>query len=199
MEEGLREKWDSLYSGQSRPWRGNSDLTWTGIPRGSKVLDAGCGNGKCTDSLLSMGCSVTGVDFSESAIRSCMSRFGEKAEFIACDVRSLPFANGTFDYVLSQHCIEHIPADSEYLALSEFERVLKPDGHLCLQVFATGDFRSEGKTEDVRNGILYRYHSEESLREALGDWRIISLERVSETTRFGERRERIRCVASLNQ
>ncbi len=164
-----------------------------------RVLDAGCGNGKCTGSLISMGCSVTGADFSESAVESCRSRFGDKADFVTCDVTCMPFSNGTFDAVLSQHCIEHIPSENEHLALSEFARVLKPGGHLCLQVFAAGDFRSGGNTENLRNGILYRYHTEDSLKSALSGWDIVSLHTVEETTRFGEVRRRIRCVAAVNQ
>lgn len=196
--DGYRGAWEDLYSGQSRPWRGNADLSWTGISRGMRVLDAGCGNGKCTDSLLSMECSVTGADFSESAIGSCRSRFDGRAVFEVADVCDLPFVDSSFDAVLSQHCIEHIPAESEHLALSEFKRVLVPGGKLCLQVFAAGDFRSEGKNEGVRNGILYRYHTEDSLREALSGWGIEKMETVTEKTRFGEIRCRIRCIAIRN-
>ncbi len=41
-----KEAWERLYSSQERPWRGSLDLSWTGIPPETQVLDVGCGNGK---------------------------------------------------------------------------------------------------------------------------------------------------------
>ena len=194
-DRDLRDAWERLYSGQSRPWRGSADLSWVEFPPGSRVLDAGCGNGKCTETLLDTGAVVTGVDFSPSAVESCRSRFGSKAVFEVADLRDLPFEDGSFDVVLAQHSLEHISSESEHLALSEFRRVLKPGGLLYLQVFAEGDFRSGGEAESVRNGILYRYHSEDSLRASLTGWDVTSLCTEEERTRFGEIRRRIRVIA----
>ena len=42
------------------------------------------------------------------------------------DIRSLPFANGTFDCVYASHVLEHIREDR--VALSEIRRILKPGG-----------------------------------------------------------------------
>ena len=195
---GFEEAWESLYSGQHRPWRGAADLSWVPLDGYERILDAGCGNGKCTEALISKGMDVTGVDFSPSAIGQCIRRFGDKAVFLVSDIRSLPFPDDSFDAVLAVHSIEHLEKETEHLALSEFARVLRPGGRLFLQVFATGDFRSGEKDEDVRNGILYRYHSEDSLRDTLSDWTIQSMERVTENTRFGEVRQRIRCIATVN-
>lgn len=195
MSDEDRNAWETLYSGQSRPWRGSVNLGWAPLERGMHVLDAGCGNGKATDTLLQMGCVATGIDFSGSAIESCRNRFGSKAEFEVGDIRSLPFGDSSFDAVLAVHSVEHVPASDEHLVFKEFSRILVPGGKLLLQVFAEGDFRSGGKNEDVRNGILYRYHSEDSLRLALSGWDILSLETIEERTRFGEVRRRLQCIA----
>ena len=196
MESGeFRGAWEDLYKSQSRPWRGSVNLSWTPIGSGTEVLDAGCGNGKSSSTLIDMGCRVTGVDFSPSAVESCRSRFGGRAVFEVADLRALPFSDGSFDAVLAVHSIEHIPAETEYLALSEFKRVLRPGGLLAMRLFASGDFRSGGASEDVRNGILYRYHDEDSIRAALSGWEVVSVEKVDEPTRFGEVRKRLHVLA----
>jgi len=48
------------------------------------------------------------------------------------DIRSMPFANDSFDILLCNHVLEHI--DQEQKALSEIKRVLKPNGWAILQV-----------------------------------------------------------------
>ena len=46
--------------------------------------------------------------------------------------RPFPLPAGVFDYVFSEHMIEHLPLDGARCMLSECFRVLKPGGHLRL-------------------------------------------------------------------
>jgi SAM-dependent methyltransferase len=74
---------------------------------------------------------VAGVDLSAEAIRHAQERYrGEGLEFHAADCLDLPFGDAEFDCVVSFETLEHL-ADQERL-LSEFSRVLKPDGFLVL-------------------------------------------------------------------
>lgn len=200
MEPGdQREAWEAWYSGQPRPWKGTADLGWVRFTPGEKVLDAGCGNGKTSETLMDFGCEVTGVDISGSAVAECGRRFGSRGRFVCGDVCCLPFENGTFDTVVSVHCLEHTTSENEPLALSEFRRVLVPGGRLVLQMFAFGDFRSEGRSEDVRNGILYRYHTEDSIRAALSGWNVSIIDTDESRTRFGTVRRRFHIVAETDR
>ncbi len=53
------------------------------------------------------------------------------------DVTAIPFPDNTFDWILCNHVLEHVPNDR--LALSELLRVLKPGGSAILQTpFAAG-------------------------------------------------------------
>jgi predicted SAM-dependent methyltransferase len=45
-------------------------------------------------------------------------------------IRRFPFADGTFDYVFSEHMIEHIPFEPGLFMLKECCRVLKPGGRI---------------------------------------------------------------------
>lgn len=116
--DGRSDAWDRLYSTQPRPWRGNADLSWAGIPPGSKVLDLGCGNGKSSGALISMGCDVTGLDISDAAVRICRGLY-PAGTFLKGDAADLPFEDGCFDAVLSVHCIEHLGQDECRKAVSE--------------------------------------------------------------------------------
>ena len=189
-----KEAWDRLYSSQGRPRRGVADISWTGIGPGTRVLDLGCGNGKTSEALLERGCEVTGADFSEAAVESCIRLLGHRAEFVTADCRDLPFPDGSFDAVVAVHVFEHVPAEDLGKAVSEALRVTVPGGRICIRCFAEGDMRSGGRKEDVRNGILYRYFSEDDIRGMFRGEDVISVEHVDEPTRFGTVRRRLECV-----
>ena len=192
--DAQQEAWDRLYGAQGRLWRGITDLGWTDIAPGMKVLDLGCGNGKTAAALLESGADVTGLDFSSEAVASCERLFGAKAEFLQGDVRTLPFPDEAFDRVLAFHVLEHLSEEDFPRGLSEAARVLRKGGRLYLKCFAEEDMRSSGRKEDVRNGIRYRYLSEEDILAASGDLRVESVRLVEEPTRFGTVRRRYECI-----
>ncbi|MCQ2070008.1 MAG: class I SAM-dependent methyltransferase [archaeon] len=192
--EPQKEAWERLYREQSRPWRGVADVSFMDVRPGEKVLDAGCGNGKTSAALIEAGAEVTGTDYSASAVESCVKLLGDRAEFLVADSRDLPFGDGSFDAVVSVHMLEHVPAEDSRRAASELMRVLVPGGRLYLRCFAEGDMRSDGKKEDVRNGILYRYFSEDDIRDLFGQWDVVSIVHRDEPTRFGTVRRRLECV-----
>jgi SAM-dependent methyltransferase len=59
-------------------------------------------------------------------------RYRHLSRFQACDLQAMPFADGTFDWVICNHVLEHIPDDRR--AMREIRRVLKPGGTALLQV-----------------------------------------------------------------
>ncbi len=58
------------------------------------------------------------------------AQLGENVELVEATVPPLPFADGTFDYVVSFQVIEHIEADAKFVA--EIHRVLKPGGQFIV-------------------------------------------------------------------
>lgn len=48
------------------------------------------------------------------------------------DLQSLPFGDGTYDFVFASHVLEHIPDDKK--AIAEIRRILRPNGMAVLPV-----------------------------------------------------------------
>lgn len=53
---------------------------------------------------------------------------------VKADMASLPFADGSVDEIWSSHSLEHLDHEHALRALSEWHRVLKPDGRLTLTI-----------------------------------------------------------------
>jgi len=113
--------------------------------RGLRVLDAGCGHGYYFMGLALRGAHVVGIDLSPGDVRkgsllarslglSAGSERGAEANacYLAGSITQLPFAGGTFDVVVCNSVLEHIPEDG--LSLAEMRRVLRPGGRLVLTV-----------------------------------------------------------------
>lgn len=98
----------------------------------SRTLDAACGEGYGSAMLAQTASSVEGVDISQQAIGHAQQRYGhlQDVNFQVADCTSLPFGDSEFDRVVSFETLEHL-AEHDKL-LSEFRRVLKPDGCLIL-------------------------------------------------------------------
>lgn len=99
---------------------------------GTRVLDAGCGDGHYASWLADRGAEVVGVDVSEEMVAVARERHGDAAEFHRGDLDgTLAFADdGAFDLVCCQHVFSHLP--SLDATLSEFARVLRPGGDLVV-------------------------------------------------------------------
>ncbi len=106
-----------------------------GIDRDCHVLDVCCGMGGPSRYLAhNYGCRVTGIDLAESRIAGAtrltgMTGLGDRVEFRNANALEMPFADGTFDVVISQEAFCHIP-DKDTL-VAQCARVVKPGGRIA--------------------------------------------------------------------
>lgn len=102
-----------------------------GVPRGGKVLDAGCGSGKVAAVLLRRGLAVTGIDISTGML-SLAATVAPRARLQRMDMRRLQFPAASFDGVLCLYSMIHVPRRDHVRILRGFHRVLRPRGHLLI-------------------------------------------------------------------
>lgn len=103
-----------------------------------RVLDAGVGTGAFSLALrevVPQPLLLTATDLSLGMLAQAKARFAAlelPASLLQADVRSLPFADSSFDLVIAAHVLEHLP--DPVAALAGLWRVLRPGGWLvtCL-------------------------------------------------------------------
>ncbi|MGO9061821.1 MAG: class I SAM-dependent methyltransferase [Candidatus Binataceae bacterium] len=105
------------------------DAQLKALPKGARVLDAGCGTGYDVARLTSLGFKVSGLEPAES-MRVIAQRNNPLAHIIAGDVENLPFLPGSFELVIAIEVIRYL-RDPE-IALSQIERVMKPGGRAVI-------------------------------------------------------------------
>ena len=98
-------------------------------PATGQCLDLGCGTGNLSVALLrrAPAVRVTGLDFSPAYVAHAQGRPDTAgAEFRVGDACALPFADGSFDRVLSLLMLHFVPRAAD--AVAEMRRVTRPGG-----------------------------------------------------------------------
>ncbi len=118
-------------------------LDFTGSAEGERVLDVGCGTGHLAFALAARttGCQVHGVDLAAPYIAqaSANNPDPQRIAFDIADACALPFADASFDRVLSLLMLHFVPQGPQ--AIAEMRRVCKPGGTVGAAVWdARGGF-----------------------------------------------------------
>lgn len=103
------------------------------LTKGKTVLDAACGEGYGSSLLAQDAEAVVGLDLDEETVRRAKQKYGnKKLDFRVGTIARLPFADGSFDAVVSFETIEHVGEETQKAFLHEIRRVLKKDGLMIL-------------------------------------------------------------------
>jgi len=102
------------------------------IVKGMKVLELGCGTGdmwKNRETLISACSKLVLSDFSEGMVATTKDNIGsyDNVEYKVLDIQEIPYENETFDVVIANMMLYHVPNIDKSLA--EVRRVLKRCGH----------------------------------------------------------------------
>jgi ubiquinone/menaquinone biosynthesis C-methylase UbiE len=104
----------------------------TKYPKGSKVLEAGCGVGAQTITLAknSPGALITSIDISEASVNEARQKAEAtgitNVQFEQADIFNLPYRPESFDYIFICFVLEHLPQPVEVLKM--LKKYLKPNG-----------------------------------------------------------------------
>lgn len=100
------------------------------IAQNARILDIGCGQGPALDIFRSKGyLSAVGITLNDEDVRICRENGHDVRKM---DQSFLEFPDSSFDLIWARHVIEH--SIFPYFTLTEFARVLSPDGVLYLEV-----------------------------------------------------------------
>ena len=104
------------------------------LPENARILELGCGHAllwKENISRIPVGWNITLSDLSSGMLDSAWRNLvvtGRAFRFEEIDAQSIPYENETFDAVIANHMLYHIPYRPT--AIAEIKRVLKLGGHL---------------------------------------------------------------------
>lgn len=132
----LTQLYDPIVALTTRERRVKTDLLeQANLKPADTVLDLGCGSG--TLALMAVravsGLRLTGVDGDPAMLTQARRKAvmaGAEIEFDQALAQTLPYADATFDVVLSSLFFHHLDRATKQAALQESLRVLKPGGAL---------------------------------------------------------------------
>jgi ubiquinone/menaquinone biosynthesis C-methylase UbiE len=119
------------------------------LPSTCQVLEVGCGAGYlwlANRHRIPGGWDVTLADFSAGMLATAHHQLrvcGHAFRFVAHDAQALPFAAHSFDAIIANHMLYHVP--NRPAAYAEFCRVLKPSG----QVYAATNSKDNMRELDA--------------------------------------------------
>jgi SAM-dependent methyltransferase len=105
-----------------------------GLAPGAEVLDVACGHGRIANRLAGRGAVVTGLDADPFFLARARAA-DSGAEYVEGDMRSLPFADASFDAALLWFtAFGYFDDDGNRAVLREIRRVLRPSGCAVLDL-----------------------------------------------------------------
>ena len=115
-------------------------------PKGSKILDIGCGNGR---NMKNSNYDFYGID---NCINFVNIANEKKLNVLLSDMTNIPFVNNYFDSIISISSFHHLSnLNRRLLCLSELKRVLKPSGSLLLSVWSI----NQTHNKKLNNKFIY--------------------------------------------
>lgn len=98
---------------------------------GTKILDVGCGNGKDCKYISQQGFDINGIDLSVGMLEIAKERVPE-GKFEVMDIANITYPDNSYDGIISNCSLFHVPAEELPKTLESFARILKPNGKLLL-------------------------------------------------------------------
>jgi cyclopropane fatty-acyl-phospholipid synthase-like methyltransferase len=112
------------------------------LDAGSRVLEVGCNDGRYLNTVAALsGCEGVGIDLSERSIAQAVAArpVHLRTRFHVAQANALPFAEASFDVLLSFDVFEHLGHPGFIATMRECHRVLRPGGVLLVYVVSQKD------------------------------------------------------------
>lgn len=98
--------------------------------KGKKILEIGGGSGLISSAMSKYGNEVITIDVHDVIMRETLDIYKNQlvSNFVIADGVKLPFKSSSFDVIICNQVIEHIPKQNHQQLIDESYRTLKPDG-----------------------------------------------------------------------
>ena len=144
----------------------------------ARLLEIGTGAGRDTGYFVEHGVDTYGIDLSTEQLRHAASRGGL---VVLASVRSLPFADESFDAAWTMSTLMHVPDTAIVSALAELRRVLSPNAVAGIGVWGGPDVETLATEEKYSPPRLFSRRSD-------GRWQgmLASVGRIEEFRTWGD-------------
>ena len=159
---------------------------------GKKILDCGAGGPVPPLAVFAeQGMECVGIDISDRQLahaRGFIEQVGLPIALRQDDMRNLPFADASFDYVYEHYSMCHLSTADTARAIAEMRRVLKPGGAAFFGLVSSeswplsayGEEREPGEYWMVEDGheMHHSLFSDEASDALVADWDLVSREKA---------------------
>jgi len=111
------------------------------LPKGSKILDVGCGVGGDVKFAASKGFKVVGIDASRNMVKIAKKNC-PNAKLGVCDIKKIKFKPNSFDGIIAAFSLIHIHKKDVLKVIKKFHKILKNCGFIYIALQA-------GKSQEV--------------------------------------------------
>lgn len=125
-----------------------------------KLLEYGFGSGCNTLHLLKRNYDITALDISKNAIIKFKKKISKKNKIklvhLKANSTKLPFKNNTFNFIIAMSVLSLLGSKKTIIKLfKEFDRVLKKNGRLILDINTKKSNVSNKKKEKIKRSFTY--------------------------------------------
>ncbi len=154
------------------------------------VLDHGCGSGRHVLYLAQQGFEVVGLDIAPTGLFTLLQKLADE-EYAShptlSDILQLPFADESFDAIISVRVIHHNRLALIQKTVQEMRRVLKPHGLIWITVpVPKGHDATDGReiepgtwvpTSGIEKGLPHHLFTEDELQKLFQHFTILELQK----------------------
>jgi 2-polyprenyl-3-methyl-5-hydroxy-6-metoxy-1,4-benzoquinol methylase len=149
--------------------RARAALTMLGVQRGWRVADIGCGNGVLATEAALLGAEVDAVDISPAmlALAKIYARDRKaKVRTQSAGLLSFSYKPGSYDLIVSEFTLHHLPDFWKAVAMSRIFAALKPGAHFYLRdiVFVS---MPDGTDRDVEQWADFNIKNHDFARDSV--------------------------------
>ena len=166
FDEVYLHRWELTGPGQPEIAEATSVLRLLAAPRGGRLLDVGCGQGRYSIAFAALGMQVTGSDSSAPLLAEAerlAGVHGVDVRWLLADMRTLETAD-LYDHVVLMDAFGFFASPAEDLqALQRVRALLRPDGTALIKIingekvraqFRPSSSRRVGDAEETIDSVL---------------------------------------------